>query len=81
MHRLKGVIEHEVAHISTLGDTPGLIEMPVDTQVDAALAVLFLGTGESLEQVSDQRAPSSSVARRRRHYRWEGWTVVYCHPI
>src|SRR5439155_10653592 len=45
----KSVLEHEIPRAPALGDALGLVEGPVDTEVDAALAVLFLGLGERRE--------------------------------
>jgi hypothetical protein len=39
---LEGIIEDMIGHQSTLFDSFGLIKAPVDTEIDAALAVLFL---------------------------------------
>src|SRR5262245_30276846 len=43
------VCEHVICHAPALGDPLGLVECPVDTKVDAALAVLFLGLRERRE--------------------------------
>jgi hypothetical protein len=42
MPRLHGVLEHVVGHAAALCDALGLVENPVDAQIDAALPVLFL---------------------------------------
>lgn len=42
MPRLHGMLEHVVGHAAALRDALGLIENPVDTEIDAALPILFL---------------------------------------
>src|SRR5207302_2839070 len=63
-HWHKSVLEHEIPHAPALGDTLGLVEGPVDTEVDAALAVLFLGLGERREAAQDERAHVALVVSR-----------------
>src|SRR5918992_4674713 len=55
-HRHKRVLEHVIRHAPALGDTCDLVERPMDTEVDAALAVLFLGLGERREAARDKWA-------------------------
>ena len=43
---LKGAGEHLIRHLAALIDALGLVERPVDPQVDPALPVLLLGLGE-----------------------------------
>src|SRR4030095_6088944 len=40
------VLEHVIRHTPALSYTLGLVKRPMDTEVDAALAVLFLGLRE-----------------------------------
>lgn len=44
--RHEGVLKHVIRHAPALDDPLGLVKHPMDTEVDAALAVLFLGFGE-----------------------------------
>lgn len=46
VHWSECVLEHVIRHALTLRDSLGLIERPVNAQVDSALSVLLLGLGE-----------------------------------
>ena len=59
--RPERVREHVVGHAPALRDALGLVERPVDAEVDAALAVLLLGLRERREA-----ARHAAAARRRR---------------
>src|SRR2546425_5526537 len=63
-HWHKSVLEHEIPRAPALGDPLGLVEGPVDTEVDAALAVLFLGLGERREATRGERAHVPLVVSR-----------------
>src|SRR2546428_5330559 len=63
-HWHKSVLEDEIPRAPALGDTLGLVEGPVDTEVDAALAVLFLGLGERREATRGERAHVPLVVSR-----------------
>src|SRR4051812_10415936 len=54
--RSEGFDEYVVGHLAALGDPLGLVEGPVDPQVDPALAVLLLGLGERREAAGDEGA-------------------------
>src|SRR5947209_15796173 len=42
----EGVIEDVIGDVAALGDSCGLIERPVDAEINPALAVFFFGLGE-----------------------------------
>jgi hypothetical protein len=42
MRRPESVIEYVIAHAATLGDAFGLIEGPMNAEINPALAILFL---------------------------------------
>ncbi len=42
MRRPESVIEYVIAYPTTLGDAFGLIEGPMNTEINPALAILFL---------------------------------------
>src|SRR2546428_12919742 len=60
----EGLSEHVVGHAPALGDGLRLVEHPMDPEVDAALAVLFLGFGERREATRHERAPVALVVER-----------------
>src|SRR5882724_93309 len=60
----EGLSEHVVGHAPALGDALRLVEHPVDSQVDAALAVLFLGLRERREATRYERARVALVVER-----------------
>ena len=65
-HRLEGVVEHVVGDAAALGDALGLVERPVDAEVDAALAVLLLGLRERGEAAREERPHVAVVVRASR---------------
>jgi len=44
-HRSEQSLEYEMPYVPSLYDAFRLIEAPVDTQIDSALPVFFLGLG------------------------------------
>src|SRR5262245_6994919 len=50
------MLEDVIRHASTLGNTFGLIKRPMDTEVDAALAVFLLGLRQRFEATREKRA-------------------------
>src|SRR5262249_34803855 len=56
----EGVGEHVIGTVAALFDAFVLVEDPVNPQVNAALAVLFLGLGQRLE-AAGQEWPDGSV--------------------
>ena len=62
--RKEGVAEHVVGDAPALGDALGLVERPVDAEVDAALAVLLLGLRERAEAAREQRPHVALVVER-----------------
>ena len=44
--RNERMLEHVIRHAPTLGNTLGLVKRPMDTEIDTALAVLFLSLRE-----------------------------------
>src|SRR6185503_9890993 len=61
---LERVGEHVVGHAPALPDALGLVERPVDAEVDAALAVLLLGLGQGREAARQERPHLAVVAHR-----------------
>src|SRR5712691_4385041 len=59
--RLEGVLEHVVPDEPPVRDTFGLVERPVDAEVDPALAILLLGLGERREAAPEAQAHVSVV--------------------
>src|SRR2546422_9945114 len=55
------VLEHVIRHATALGDRLGLVERPVDAEIDATLTVLLLGLGERREAARNERAHGSLV--------------------
>ena len=53
-YRSERVLEHVIRYAPALCDPLGLVERPVDTEVDAALAVLILGLGEGRKPTRDE---------------------------
>ena len=49
MQRREGVIEDTVRYITALGDALGLVERPVNAEIDSALAVFLFGLRERRE--------------------------------
>ena len=47
--RGKGVVEDVIGDATALGDALGLVERPVDAEVNAALAIFFLSLGKGGE--------------------------------
>ena len=47
--RGKGVVEDVIGNATALGDALGLVERPVDTEINATLAVFFLSLGKGSE--------------------------------
>lgn len=45
----KGVVEDVVGDVAALGDGCCLVELPMDSEINPALAVFFFGLGESGE--------------------------------
>jgi hypothetical protein len=43
LSRTKGVVEDVVCYSPALGDTRGLIEVPMDAEINAALAIFLFG--------------------------------------
>ena len=49
------MVEHVIAHTPALRDAFGLVECPMDAEVNSALAVLFFGLRERRESARTQR--------------------------
>src|SRR5262249_32194827 len=62
--RTKRVAEDVVGHAASLSDAGGLVELPVDAEVDPALAVLLFGLRERREPPRQER-PQHAVAAAR----------------
>ena len=62
--RLEGVAHHEVGHGAPLFDAPRAVEVPVDTEVDAAAAVFDLGLRQRRERARRQRPHLARVVAR-----------------
>src|ERR1043165_9672944 len=62
MQRRERVVEHVIAHAPAQSDTLGLVELPVDAEIDSALAVLFFSRGKRREATGDEGAHVSVVA-------------------
>src|SRR5206468_11167671 len=60
-HRHKRVLEHVVRHTPALSDARGLVERPVDAEVDSALPVLFFGLRKRGETACDKRTRAPIV--------------------
>src|ERR1700730_12858718 len=57
----EGVVEDVVGHVAALGDGLGLVEVPVDAEINSALAVFFFGLGESGEAAGHERTDVAGV--------------------
>ena len=55
------LLEDVVCHAPPLGDPRGLIKGPVHTEIDAALAVFFLGLRERREAAREARAHTAGI--------------------
>src|SRR5438067_8500374 len=53
--RHEHVVEHIISYVPAQGNALRLVEFPMDTEIDAALAVLFLRLGERREAARKQR--------------------------
>src|SRR5436190_1441848 len=62
VQRSEGMIEDVVSHLPAQDDAFGLIESPMNAEIDAALAVLFLSLRERREAAREQRTYVSVVA-------------------
>src|SRR6186997_483006 len=62
--RPEGVREHVVGHLPAVRDARGLVEAPVDAEIDPALAVLLFGRGERRERAWRVRAYVAVVVSR-----------------
>src|SRR5919108_449859 len=63
MYRYERVLEHIIRDAPALGDPLGLVERPVDPEVDAALAVFLLGLGEGREVAREERTDVAVVVQ------------------
>jgi hypothetical protein len=54
VYRSERVLEHVIRDAPSLFNPLGLVERPVDTEVDAALAVFVLGLGERRKMTQDE---------------------------
>src|SRR6266508_710671 len=65
LQRNESVLEHVIRHLPALGDSFRRVEGPVDTEVNSALAVLFLRLGQRGETARDERSHVAVVVQRR----------------
>src|SRR5947209_14028477 len=59
--RQKGVIENVIGHVVALGDGRRLVELPMDPQIDPALAIFFFCLGESVESPRHEGAGVAGI--------------------
>src|ERR1041385_8739339 len=64
MQRHKRVLEHVIRYAAALRDPLGLVERPVDPEVNPALAILFFRLGKRREAAWNERTRVSIVASR-----------------
>jgi hypothetical protein len=60
-HEAQRVVKDVIGDAPALGDALGLVEAPVDAEVDAALAVFLLSLRERVEGAQDERAHRAVV--------------------
>ena len=60
----ESVLEHVIRHLPALGDSLGLVEGPVNTEIDSALAIFFFSLRERGETARQERAHIAIVAGR-----------------
>ena len=78
----ENVVENVIADTPAQGYAFGLVEFPVDAEIDAALAVLFLGLGERGETAWKQGTdiasvvPSDSVEFVRNESKGDGVSAI-----
>src|SRR6266853_1171731 len=58
------VVEYVIAHMPAQRYAFGLVKFPMDAEIDAALAVLFLGLGQRGEASRKQRTDIASIVPR-----------------